>query len=260
MKICFIGNSHMSRFYSLLTEKKPALEEGAEVPETISPSFFLERAVGTMPLTIYGEGDGDGATFNDILLTRSRPLRCRDYEAFVTIGLGFSLISIIEFWGQYRPLHDIGAGPYSHLVSDAFYQKAAASLLHESKAVRVLREIGKHTNKPRILVPQPYPMLWAQDGQTGRTGVFKFISDSGLLEAAGALYERIVNEIETSGIIVQRQPPETQANVYFTKNEFGLADPQDTSEGSLFSRGDFFHANTAFAELTLASLTKRHLT
>jgi hypothetical protein len=249
MKLCLIGNSHMSKTYSLLTERKSSELD-------VLPTFFLERAVGTTALKIQGAGEADVVSFEDVLLTRSRILKCSDYDAFVVFGMGFSLVSIAELWSSYRPYGHDREGSAEHLVSHEFFEHAARSLLHESKALRILRTIKSRSSQPVVLVPQPLPMEWAANGTFARTEVFKSLVQSGLKGYLLDIYRGAMDEARAEGIRVIDQPPATLSSDFFTLSAFGLADPEDASEGSLFSRGDFFHANERFAELTLKSLSK----
>ena len=46
---------------------------------------------------------------------------------------------------------------------------------------------------------------------------------------------------------VLTQPSNTVVNGLFTRRSFTLGDPDDSSEGSGFTRGDYYHGNVAWA-------------
>lgn len=245
MKICLIGNSHASGAYGLL--------KGSNAP--VDADFFLERATGTACLKIAGDAEGDTIEFKDVMLARLVPVKASRYDAFSIYSMGFSFGRCVEIYRDYAPdCHPNENAKF--LVSDDFFDAAVESILLESKAVRIMRALRFFSSRPITLVPQPFPMEWAPTRSLRRTEVFADALKQNLLERIATVYARVIGKLKDDGFIVLEQPLETLASKYFTLSEFGLADPSDDRPDSLYARGDFFHANDAYAKIVLKDLAR----
>ncbi|CAB3676136.1 hypothetical protein LMG26690_01337 [Achromobacter animicus] len=242
MKLCVIGNSHASGAYSLLSHGTGAFEA----------DFFLERATGKASLKIAGEV-GAAVEIDDVMMARLVPVRTQKYDAFAVYAMGFSFGRCVEMFRDYAPDgHPNSKAKY--LVSDAFFDAAVQSILLDSKAVRIVRALRSFSNAPIVLVPQPLPMEWAATRSLRRTEVFADALRQNALQRVLRIYSETVERLRGDGFTVLGQPTETLASEHFTLSEFGLADPNDNRADSLFSRGDFFHANERYAGAVLTSL------
>lgn len=243
MKICLIGNSHASGAYSLI-------KNGIS---TFEIDFFLERSSGNSCLKVIDDSEDEVVEIEDVMLTRLAPVKTSRYDAFAIYSMGFSFGRCVEIYRDYAP-DAYRNEKAKYLVSDDFFDAAIESILLESKAVRIMRALRSFSDRPIILVPQPLPLEWAVTRSLRRTEVFAEALKKDFLEHVFKVYATVIDKLRREGFVVLEQPRETLTLKYFTLSEFGLADPADDRPDSLYARGDFFHANQAYAKIVLKDL------
>lgn len=245
MRICFIGNSHLGHAAQPI---RSLVKDGPHEAD-----LFVERSYGTEPLTVRAAG-------TDRRLARI-PLDARlgtvadveAYDAFVVVGLMFSLVRQVESSVSFQ--RDTYRGPTpGAIASEAMYQRFLDSLYDATKAVHVLDTLQEITDRPLWLIPQPLPLSWVRQRQGERFEVFGDLWSSGEAERTLADFRRQVRRIEDRGIGVLPQPASTVVDEMFTRDEFGLADPADDSEKSFYRRGDFYHMNKDFGRAQIEAL------
>lgn len=245
MRICLIGNSHLGHagraVRSLLRDTPHAAD------------LFIERSYGTEPLTIHS---GEGAhRFEHIPMDPrlGTEVRMEDYDAFVVVGLMFSLIRQVEASVDFQ--RDTYRGPRrGQIASEAMYQHFLDGLFDATKARLVMDTLQQATDRPVWLIPQPLPLSWVRNRTGERFEVFGDLHASGETERTLADFHRQVERVRERGVQVLPQPESTVEDEMFTRDEFGLADPQDQSEKSFYRRGDFYHMNVDYGREQMQSL------
>lgn len=248
MRICFIGNSHLGHAGRAVRSLLRDTPHEADL--------FIERSYGTEPLTIH---NGAGTHRFDHIPMDPRlgtEFRVEDYDAFVVVGLMFSLIRQVE--GSVDFQRDTYRGPRpGQIASEAMYQHYLDGLFDETKARLVMDTLQQVTDRPIWLVPQPLPLSWVRDRTGERFEVFGDLYAAGEADRTLADFHRQVERVRERGVQVLPQPESTIVDDMFTRSEFGLADPQDQSEKSFYRRGDFYHMNVDFGREQMQSLFGR---
>jgi hypothetical protein len=248
MRICFIGNSHLGhagRAVRALLKDTPH-----------EADLFIERSYGTEPLAIR-HGDGVDTLARVPVDPRSgTEVRVQDYDAFVVVGLMFSLIRQVERSVDFQ--RDTYRGPRrGQIASEAMYQHYLDGLFDETKARLVLDILQRATDRPAWLIPQPLPLSWVRERTGERFEVFGDLYASGEVERTLADFHRQTERVRERGVQVLPQPESTVVDGMFTRDEFGLADPRDQTEKSFYRRGDFYHMNADYGREQMQSLFGR---
>ena len=248
MRICFVGDSHLGHV-------KPAWDEMAEQYPRLEVDFKIERTYGDKPLVIRDTGAGELDTpsvLEDVKVSYSETLDCARYSVFVVFGMHYSMNTLARSYPRFRS--DAQTQGAAYMLSEAAYQASANDLLMSHKAGRVVRELRARTDKPVVYVQQPHPLEWIADRADLDFPFFRDLvanTDDSLLEET---YVQSLEHLRSRGVQVRPQPAQTRSGNIFTRPEFGLADPADTSPESPYSRGDYFHMNKAYGLLALADL------
>jgi hypothetical protein len=237
MRICFIGNSHLGhagRAVRALLKDTPH-----------EADLFIERSYGTESLAIR-HGEGVDALARVPVDPRSgAEVRVEDYDAFVVVGLMFSLVRQVERSVDFQ--RDTYRGPRpGQIASEAMYQHYLDGLFDATKARLVMDTLRRVTDRPVWLVPQPLPLSWVRHRTGERFEVFGDLYACGEAERTLADFNRQVERVRQRGVQVLPQPVSTVVDGMFTRDEYGLADPQDQSEESFYQRGDFYHMNADY--------------
>lgn len=236
MRICLVGNSHLGPIAAAASRD---LEN-----ET---GHFISRTYGKVPLKIMGKNYATVVPEIRIedKLQVSAILNVDDWDAFVVVGCGFSVVRLVEKWTVYQPealTLDLGG----YLVPDELYSAHENDIMDSSQASRILGQLKEATDKPVYLVPAPLPAEWAGKRDGPRFEPFRIFSDVAnrkyLLNRMDFQLDRMISK----GVAPIYQPESTSIDSLWTKTEFCLGQPDDTSEGSFYARGDFYHMNKAF--------------
>ncbi len=248
MRICFIGNSHLGHAAQAI---RGLVKGGPHEAD-----LFVERSYGSEPLTIRA-GQAEHRLPRIPLDARLETVAdVGSYDAFVLVGLMFSLVRQVESSVEFQ--RDTYRGPTpGAIASEAMYQRYLDALYDATKATLVLDTLQQVTDKPLWLIPQPLPLSWVREREGARFEVFGALWDSGEAERTLADFRRQVQRVEDRGIGVLPQPESTTVDGMFTRDEFGLADPADVSEKSFYVRGDFYHMNREYGRAQITDLGRR---
>lgn len=245
MRICFIGNSHLGHagraVRSLLRERPHEAD------------LFIERSYGTAPLTLRRDDEVHHLDRIPVDPKGGVEVDVADYDAFVVVGLMFSLVRQVEACVEFQ--RDTYRGPRpGQIVSEPMYQHFLDGLYDATKAVLVLDLLQRLTDRPVWLVPQPLPLSWVRHRTGERFEVFGDLHAAGEAERTLQDFRRQVARVRERGVAVLDQPASTVVDRMFTRDEFGLADPADESETSFYRRGDFYHMNAQYGREQMTAL------
>lgn len=244
MRICFIGDSHLGHI-------KTVWDERQERHPDWQVGFRVERTYGEEPLVIH---DGAQQTvLENITLAFSPEVDVRDWDAFVVFGMHYSAAAIAKVYPKFRS--DAHApSPKAYVLSRAAFAEGILDLLRSTKAARVMSALHALSSVPILYVQQPNPLAWVRQRTEPKLRHFGRLAQAGDHLSLSALHAAALDDLEDRGITVLRQPPETKEDEFFTQDQYGLADPTDTAEGSAFSKGDYFHMNKAYGNLVMDEL------
>lgn len=248
MRICLIGNSHLGHAGRAVRSLLRDTPHEADL--------FIERSYGTEPLAV--RSGQDVARFERIPVDprSGAEVRVEDYDAFVVVGLMFSLIRQVEASVDFQ--RDTYRGPRpGQIASEAMYRRFLDGLFDATKARLVMDALQQVTDRPVWLLPQPLPLSWVRDREGERFEVFGNLYASGEVERTLADFQHQVDRVRERGVHVLAQPGSTVTDRMFTRDEFGLADPADQSEKSFYRRGDFYHMNADYGREQMRALFGR---
>ncbi|MFK0003912.1 hypothetical protein [Paenarthrobacter sp. NPDC090522] len=240
MKICFIGDSHLGHIM-------PTWKERAASEPSAQASFHIERTYGTLPLTLLVDSE-KVAEFTDISCAYSAEVEVENYDAFIVFGMHYSFTALAKTHIDFRSARNRGNGD-AYLLSDSAYSAMIEELYQFSKAKRVIDSLKAHTKKPIFYAQQPMPLEWVIKRSEKNLSFFEKIVASDDIKQLLESYEDSLNQLQFEGVRILRQPSQTLSMPGFTKSEFGLADINDTSPESPYSKGDYFHMNSSYGEL-----------
>ena len=249
MRLCLIGDSHLGHI-------KPAWDARRDDFPGWSAGFKVERTYGTEPLVFRSADRGDEVVLEDIRVAFSPEVAVGEWDLFVIFGMHFSVAAMAKTYPRYRS--DAFAsrdGVYS--LSDQGYRDAMWDHYWNSKAGRVIQAVQGYCDRPIVYVQQPNPLSWVRTRDEDRMREFGQIDRLGDGPQIAESYEEMLTRLEGRGVLVVRQPAETVVDAIFTKDEFGLADPSDTSPESPYSKGDYFHMNTGYGDAVLDQVAHR---
>lgn len=244
MRTCFIGDSHLGHVKTVWDERQEAHPDW-------QVGFRVERTYGEDPLVIH---DGKRySKFEDITLAFSPEVDVRDWDAFVVFGMHYSIAAVAKVYPKFRSdAH--AASPNAYVLSEAAFADSVLDLLRATKAGRVIAAIQELSSSPVLYVQQPNPLSWVRHSTEPKTRHFGSLSEASDHLSLSELYGAALDDLERRGITVLRQPPDTKEDDFFTRDQYGLADPSDTSEGSPYSKGDYFHMNADYGRLVMDQL------
>ncbi|NVM94848.1 hypothetical protein [Arthrobacter wenxiniae] len=243
-----MGDSHLGHV-------KPAWDELADGYSHLYVDFKIDRTYGDKPLVIHDSsagGDDAQVVFDDIRLTYGEDLDCNRYEVFVVFGMHYSVNTLARTYPRFRSDQQAAGGSYT--LSRAAYQASANDLLMSHKAGRVITELRARTDKPIVYVQQPFPLEWIADRSDLDFGFYADIVANADDSSIRAAYEQSLEHLRSMDVHVRPQPARTLSGEMFTLGRYGLADSQDSSPDSLYSRGDYYHMNKEYGLLALDDL------
>lgn len=247
MKFCFIGDSHLGHVM-------PAWKKRAADNPSLKADFHIERTYGELPLTLV-DGARELARFDDIRCAYSPTVDINDYDVFVVFGMHFSFTALAKTYGRYRSEeHERSA--QSYLLSPAAHAAMCEELYSGSKAMRVINALQPHTSKPVYYAQQPLPLEWVLDRSEEHLRFFRELAESKDFNSLLAEYQDRLAQLDSGSGGVLAQPSSTLGRPGFTESRFGLADPEDPSPDSTYSKGDYFHMNSAYGDLVVDQLVE----
>ncbi|MCD4852200.1 hypothetical protein LN996_15390 [Arthrobacter sp. AK01] len=225
----------------------PVWKAKAATNPTMQAGFHIERTYGTLPLTLQS-GSTKVAEFPDITCAYSADVDLNSYDAFIVFGMHYSLTALAKTHAKYRSAENKGNNG-AYLLSKPAYSAMTDELFQFSKAKRVIDAVRKNSNLPVFYAQQPMPLEWIIGRQDRNLGFFKSIVDSDDIDQLLDTYGVMLNRLEDEGVRVLRQPPQTLAEPGFTKSHYGMADVEDQTPESPYTKGDYFHMNSHYGEL-----------
>lgn len=248
MKICFIGNSHLAP----LAVTSPGVETKFSNEER---KFYISRTYGKHILKLIGANevatldmvkiDGDASSDSTIFT--------EEWDHFVVLGLGFSVVSMVENWKEYQPDSlsvDLGGQLLTPEVSAPFINHSVA----QSQAARLISILRRVTDKPVTLVPAPLPAEWAATESGDRLEAFHAFKDAEAKQYLLEKYEEQKARFAANGIQVIDQPEETRSDSMWTKTSLCLGQPDASDDKGFFERRDFYHMNKSFGKMMLTRI------
>lgn len=249
MKLCLIGDSHLGHI-------KPVWDARREDFPGWSAGFKVERTYGTEPLTIRSADGGEQIVLEDIRVAYSPEVAVGDWDVFIVFGMHFSVAAMAKTYPAYRSdAFSPRSGVYA--LSDQGYRDAMWDHYWNSKAGRVIQSVQAYSDRPIVYVQQPNPLSWVRNRDEDRLREFGLIDRQGDAPRLAERYGDMLTRLEGMGVAVVRQPAATVIDAIFTKSEFGLADPSDTSPESLYTKGDYFHMGTAYGHVVLDQVAEQ---
>lgn len=239
MKIGLIGNSHLG-----------PIAAAASRDSRHETGRYISRTYGTLPLKLISKNTAEVVReirIEDQPLVSS-VLSVDDWDAFVVVGCGYSLVRLVENWTKFQP-DVLPAKIGQYLVPEDLYPGYENAVMDTTQAVRIAGQLQNVTDKPVYLVPAPLPAEWVLGREGGR---FKGFHPFANLQCRNYLLGRMsgqLNRLEAKGIKPIVQPDSTIQNHMWTRTEFCLGQPEDTSEKSFYTRGDFYHMNKDFGSV-----------
>lgn len=237
-----IGNSHLGPVAQASARRileSPGLLIG----------HYIDRTYGKVPLRLVGD-----ATFSDmpsILIEESSDISSAvdiaKWDKFVVVGLGFSVIRLVEHWTVFQP----DALPFTvgeHLLVPDLVDGYNDAVMDSTKAMNLIRGLRSMTTKPISLVPAPLPAAWVQSRLGERFDPFHTFRNSNSRAYLVDQFENQVNRVRALDVDVLAPPEDAIIDQIWTKNEFCLGEPSNTYADSFYSRGDFYHMNREYGE------------
>lgn len=247
MRICLVGNSHLGPIAAAASR-----DRGSDT------GHFISRTYGKVPLKIFGKNHA--AVIPEIRI-EDKPhvpasINVDDWDAFVVVGCGFSVVRLVEKWTAYQPeALSVELGQY--LVPDELYSAYENDIMDSSQAFRIIRQFNEVTDKPVYIVPAPLPAEWAMEREGQRFVPFRKFSDDASRDYLMRRMDFQLARMVENGVTPISQPESTRTGSLWTKTEFCLGQPGDTSEESFYARGDFYHMNKSFGEVYWEEIRRR---
>ncbi len=248
MKICFIGNSHLGP----IAAASHVVSSGIPGLEMV---HYISRTYGALPLKMFSPTDVESFPYVKIENRQDVDslINVDDWDAFVIVGFGFSLIRLVEKWVEFQP-DSLGVDLGGHLLVPGFVDAYENECMDSTQAVRLMRRVRDMTGKPIYLVPAPFPAEWAGNREGEKFRPFRAIKASGEEPAAISAFERQLRRLPGRRIKPIKQPQSTVTDLMWTDEAFALGQPSERSETSFYARGDFYHMNKTFGEIYLREI------
>ncbi|MHA7171692.1 hypothetical protein [Arthrobacter monumenti] len=223
----------------------------------MSAGFKVERTYGDLPLTIKGVKQ-QPVVHNDIGLTHSPDIDVNEWDMFVVLGMHYSFSTLAKSYTKFRR-DDHGWDRSVYMVSPDVYDESVLDMFRKTKAARVMESLRAFTSKPIIYSQQPRPLEWVTHRDEPEFRHFRAIQKGGDISSLAETYEKLMHDLVDRSFHVSYQPSQTISNDVFSKTEFGLANPDDLSSDSLYTRGDFYHMNEKYGVLALRELLENNV-
>ncbi|PCI59176.1 MAG: hypothetical protein COB37_12010 [Kordiimonadales bacterium] len=183
----------------------------------------------------------------------SDKLKPGSFDAVILFSLGFNFHQAEAIYRTHRTLDFNGSATAEHLVSADCFRAALRSLLEDSLAVKLVRQIRQISDVTIMLSLQPYPSeAILKDGWKGWT-TLKAEGDVGLLQETYISAAADIAEAERFDVIYQ--PVDTLNSEGFTKQDFcENARRLDLAAGDVHPVKNYTHMNADYGERVLQQL------
>lgn len=243
MKISFIGNSHLGTIAPALSRNRGQVDV----------EHFISRTYGTVSARLVGTQGHVDLPFIKLKdqTQAGDTLNLPTTDVTVAVGLNFSLIQVAKLWEHFIPVDAQGEYRAPTLSGDLWnaYVDAAFDSTHMTQIVEHLRSLGAGSV---IAVPAPAPAEWVTHREGESFALYQALLRNGDWARVVHDFARQVDRLADRGVVVFEQPSSTTNEFGFSLDQFAMGDPSDTSEGSFYSRGDFYHMNGAFGTVFAA--------
>jgi hypothetical protein len=248
--ICVLGSSHVAAVVAAWRRRTFRLQK------QVSLTFFAAPNLSLDELELEGRS----------LVPRSDDLRGKiaytsggkervdidDYDAFVTLGLGFS-IAPRDLTGEYGTVEHLASGPVQRLVSRVCYEEMLMATFGNRLYLNLAGTIRSVTSAPILAVPKPFKSETALDEPPLREKTH--LRDPAFLERQFAICARMTEQLcATRGAQVLWPPAETMALPGFTKREFTMGALRLTRLKHDPSHADGKHMNEDYGCLVLNAI------
>lgn len=241
MKVCFIGNSHLSAY------------RGLDVGKTAELDLF--GAPNTMMRGLSRQGNRLISTndrLSEYLAFTSggqRYVELDAYDGFYIVGLNFGVPAIASILKDYLTTDMRYHERSSHLISPAVFADAVDGKLRGSMACGIIRLIRETSSKPITILPTPYVAASVRD--KGQWKKLRRNADA-ILDSYHHTARILLKELNVQH---SPQPATTVCNKVFTLQRY-MRDTFKLQPGEQKKRADddFQHANSAYGELVLRDL------
>lgn len=238
MRLCFIGNSHLSPFIS----------NRESLADSYSVRFVAQRSFGNASLEISSSDSRAMTKFPDILVVskegQNTLVDVDLFDKIFVVGMGFGLMGLNAVLGTCRP--DADPRPSSlTLLSEGAFEETVDNYYDQQTFSRIIEAIPRSRRSDIVLLPQTHPLDWVGTRDDSRLNSWREIIDAGVLRMLDAQFTRQIARLRSRGVGVLEQPQETVTDVALTRGEFGMAQPE---EGNKFwDSADYYHANGLYA-------------
>jgi hypothetical protein len=241
MKVCFIGNSHLSAF------------RGAEVKKSVELALFgapntMMRAIVRQDKRLVAANE-KLAEYLAFTSGGQRHIELEAYDRFYLVGLNFGVPDIASIPANYLTTDMRYHERSPHLISPAAFAEAVEGKLRRSLACYLMALVREASSKPITILPTPYVATSVRNkGQWKRLGR----NADAILDCYAKAVRVLAKEFDAQ---LSPQPKATVAHKVFTRQEY-MRDTFKLQPGEEKKRSDedFRHANTAYGEAVLRDL------
>ncbi|MET0314888.1 MAG: hypothetical protein ABW275_10890 [Hansschlegelia sp.] len=248
MRLCFIGNSHLSAFRLGWDLVAPGLKG-------VEGQFFGARGGDLREMRLKGRSmaASDPRIVDQLKFTSGgeSTIDLDAYDGFVLVAIGMGLTSMLRVGAQHRTLATVGRGRHQHLVSDAVFDLAARSLVEESISQQLAGYIRSVTDKPLAAASAPLPCPGVTKDKS------TFWAD---VELLGARLKPVWDASRTvmaekRRMAILDQPDETMHGRFFTKPIYGR-DSVRLKEGfeERHDEDEYIHMNAEYGATFIRSV------
>lgn len=245
MKLCVIGNSHVAMLVQ-------ATREAA--PEGLDLTFFARQGRGPEGVRLKGtEMFALHKALQQSLARMGMPDRVdlATFDGFVLVAMTASVFSMSGMVSSHA-VHGWGNNEDERpLMSRAALEASLRTSIVDNIAHRMLRKIRRVSDKPVLLVPQPFPAEAAIAPGT-RFPALREIHDRGIgPQAVAALRNAHVDVFgDMAGVHLLTQPDDTVVQGFLTAEPFTRGAGRLNPEGRQ-PEDDLLHANAAYGRHVL---------
>ncbi|OWU81353.1 hypothetical protein [Phaeobacter sp. 22II1-1F12B] len=252
MKLCVIGNSHVSMIMR------------ADPPEKfvdLDLTFFAQPGRGPEGIQLRdAEIHAVGPDLCCVLRRLDMPdkLKLRDYDGFVLVGMTATVFAIMGMVADHRVFGWPGANtrveaPY---ISEAAILASLTAKIREVLSFDIVSKIRAVCDAPVVIAPQPYPSE-AVLKKSSRFSALKAISEQGIGDKVAALLDQAHREVfeAVEGVTILPQPAKTIRHGFVTDETY-MRGAGRLNAKSKQPANDILHANGKYGAMILGEIRR----